>query len=60
VNLTQGERAALNRHVAEIRKILKAPSIAAAMQMRLNVNEHVVQSVEYKFLERIQVEAIGR
>lgn len=56
MKLSPGDRAALNRHLAEIRKILRTPAWPV-VQIRLNVNENLLQSVDYKLNERIQVES---
>jgi hypothetical protein len=59
MTLSPGERAALNRATTEIRKILKIHGWAA-MQLRLNINEHAVQSVDYKLHERISVDSAAQ
>jgi hypothetical protein len=52
VRLSLGEREALNRHVAEIRRILKCQGFAT-MQLRININEHKVGSADYKLHETL-------
>ena len=54
--LTLGERAAINRHVADIQRILGLTVYTG--QVRLNLNEAQLQSVDVKIHARIFVKEV--
>lgn len=56
MKLTRSEHAAINRLLSELQKILRAPQWPA-MQIRLNVNQGALGSVDYKLHDGIQIES---
>jgi hypothetical protein len=56
MKLSPDARAEFNHHVAELLRITKAPRWPA-WQLRININEHVPRSVDYKIHEPLETEA---
>lgn len=54
MKVSPSERETLNRALADIRKILRVPPWPV-VQIRLNVNENLLTSVDYKLNERVLV-----
>jgi hypothetical protein len=53
MQLTPGDRAAVDRHIAEIRRILRWPRYRA-YQVRLNFNDEKLSSLDYKIHEQLK------